>query len=352
MTTLLFTWGSPIAGGYISQTADGFRQAIMVITLIQAFSIFFLIALVPETSFSRDLDHSGTYSAGFKSYLTMLHPMPHRKSFSAQSALAPLRAMLAPTTLLTFLGTFPMIATAHGVANSLSLLFAMMPTFIFPSRLGYIFILPLVFSLFTHSILTLTSTFRIPKGQSFPMSEVIPGILLSVAGLLAFGIYTGDELAPSTLKSGAIVFLTTTAQDLSLKVVSALFGMLVAGAGILSYSASQHLAASSAAPAEETSRPLEVAHQFWESLFTGIFIMAVPLWIQIGSTGVSGLKDMGIALAVVQIVLGSSAAAVIFIKMDLVQRLDGKILGVQEKSVSVGRSHKLKEWSEESFAQV
>jgi MFS family permease len=364
ITTLIFTWGSPIVLGNVSQSNEGFRNALMVVTVIQAFSILFLIILVPETSFSRQFNPdtstnygvsnqiSGPTPSAVKSYLTSLHPVAYRGAFSLQAGLKPLRAIGAPTTLLTFVATFPLIAASHGIANSLSLLYAGMPTFIFPTRLGFIFILPLLLSLFSLGLISIVSRFQKTKSPSIlRMSEIVPGILLGASGLVGLGIYTGVELGSKTLSNGVVVYDFATSMMFSLKVVSALFGMLVAGSVVLSYAASKHLSSFSSMPENESDRPLETGHQFWQSIFSGIFIMAIPVWAQMGSDRFSGLKDMSIGLAVTQIILGSTVGAIMSMKSSSVEQLDERIMGISR--LGVGGSMELKGWkSNDSFFEA
>ncbi|RAL61280.1 hypothetical protein DID88_010359 [Monilinia fructigena] len=50
---LVFTWGTPIIGGYLSQTVDGYGNQIMVMNIAQAISIFFLIIVFPRNSLQQ-----------------------------------------------------------------------------------------------------------------------------------------------------------------------------------------------------------------------------------------------------------------------------------------------------------
>lgn len=366
MTSLTCTWGSPVLGGYLSQSSDSFRQEIMVLTAIQAFSVFFLILFVPETSFSRS-SSSGQFAntttisepshSPFRSYIKSLRLVSYHTLFSVRNAMQPIRVLGIPTTVLTFLITFPLIATSYAVANSLSLLFAAMPIFLFPSRIGFIFILPFVFSLFTFSLVLVAVYFRSRPPHHLSttsnLAAIIPGVILGVSGLLAFGLYTSGELSPKTIDKGDTVFaLDTTGNNLSLKVVSALFGMLVASAIVLSSSASSHLSANIS-----EDNGMENGYRVWLDIFTGIFIISMPGWIQMhGSEAnmVNGLKTTSIALAVTQLVVASTAGAVLWVNGDQIRRLDDRIMGVSGRGQGgVEGSLDLKRWdSKRSFFEV
>lgn len=360
ISNILFTWGTPILGGYLSQDAQGFRNQIMAINIIQAFSIVLLIFATPETTFSRSSTSTSTQSsttttisapsAGkFKSYLSTLRfPIPPPSSTRTSETTRPLRALAAPTTLLTFLLTAPPTATALALASTLSLLFSSMPTFLFPARIGYLFIAPLLLSLVLYTACSLPSmlprTTR-PKratATAQPFLVAIFGVILAFAGTLAFGLYTYDKLMATTRAKGSQFTLYVQGQDLSLQIVSVLFGLLVAGAvlvnaagvSILSHG---HTPTSSptfaAAETEEIDyqdreAALHTAHTLLQDLLSGLFIIAMPLWVKSGADMLAGLKDAAIALAVVQVVLGSSVGALLWVQGEGVGRLDGRVLGV------------------------
>lgn len=356
----MFTWGSPILGGFISQSHESFRNELMVLNVIQALTAFFMIVFVPETSFDRSkvspLDPSpvftfspttittvsATRTTPFKTYLKSLHPLKYTAPFSLQTTLQPIRALSTPSTLLAFLLTGPLIASAYGVANSLSLLFAAMPTFLFPSRLGYIFILPLVFSLIAYLITTYTSHLRYKPphhlsrtSKSDHLTAAIPGLLLGVAGLLSFGLYVEGELSPKTVDEGTVFSLDTTGVNLSLKTVSLLFGMLVAGGTLMSFAASAHLASSSIVTSSGNSNHgetlLQPSHAVLENILIGIFVIGFPSWVQ-GTEGVmESIKDTVVAIAVLQIVLASTVGALLFVKGDGIRAVDRRVLGIREQ---------------------
>ncbi|KAF8861095.1 hypothetical protein BDZ45DRAFT_568419, partial [Acephala macrosclerotiorum] len=210
IVSVFFTWGTPILGGYLSQSTQGFANQIMVINIVQAFSIVFLILGTPETTFDRtpgatppaENAPSGT---PFKLYLNTLKLKTQHSTrpFSITRAMQPIKALYAPSTLLATLLSAPLLATTFGIAQSLSLIFTSMPTFLFPSRLGFLFILPLVFSMLTYSIASFVIYIRSKpphhlssSSSNISLGVAIPALILSVAGLLAIGLYTEAALMP------------------------------------------------------------------------------------------------------------------------------------------------------------
>jgi len=354
ISNIFFTWGTPILGGYLSQTNQGFRNQIMAINIIQAFSIVFLIFATPETTFSRSSTSTSTSqspntttvsapSAGkFKSYLSTLRfTIPSSSSTSKSKMTRPLRALAAPTTILTFLLTAPPTATALAVASTLSLLFSSMPTFLFPARIGYLFIAPLVLSLllYTASSFTLPRAPRSRQAHTQPFLIAIPALVLAFAGTLAFGLYTYGKLMSTTRAKGSQFTLYVQGQDLSLQIVSVLFGLLVAGAVLVNAAGVSIVTATSALGSksqqdedfdeeESASNALQFAHKLLQDVLTGIFIIGMPLWVKSGADMLAGLKDAAIALAVVQVVIGSSVAALLWAQGEGVARLDARVLGV------------------------
>ena len=349
--SLFFTWGWPILGGYLSQSAEGYSNQIMVVNVIQAFSIAALILVTPETSFDRSTTTSGLTPSStpsgsrVKQYLYKIRPLAFKSSFRRSHATSPLRALCAPSTILTFLLTVPLIASAFGVAFSLSLLYSGTPIFLFPSRIGFLFTLPAVFSLLGYSIFAFVAHLknRPPNHLSSTrhLTASIPGVLLGVSGLLSYGLYTVGNLSPKEIVDNNTEFtLDVTGQDLSLRIVSLLFGLLVVGAVVLEASGSTHLSSSTLIPSTSSSNELETAHKTLQTLFIGIFTIGFPAWIGGQEGMLVGLKDTVIVLAVLQIVLGS------WVKSDMVRSLDSRALG---SAVTLrGMSHR--RWgSNESF---
>ena len=328
----------------------------MAINIIQAFSIVFLIFATPETTFSRSSTSTLTSqfpntttvsapSAGkFKSYLSTLRfTIPPSLSTSKSGITRPLRALAAPTSILTFLLTAPPTATALAVASTLSLLFSSMPTFLFPARIGYLFIAPLVLSLllYTASSFTLPRAPRSKQAHTQPFLIAIPALILAFAGTLAFGLYTYGKLMSTTRAKESEFTLYVQGQDLSLQIVSVLFGLLVAGAVLVNAAGVSIVTATSALGSkpqqqdedfdeeECASNALQTAHKLLQDVLTGIFIIGMPLWVKSGADMLAGLKDAAIALAVVQVVVGSSVAALLWAQGEGVARLDARVLGVR-----------------------
>jgi hypothetical protein len=336
--TILSTWGFPILGGYLSQNTQGFRNQVMVINIMQAFSIVFLIFITPETTFDRSsAPHTPPVSShnasSFKSYLSTLRiTTPHStKHFTLNAAVRPVRALVAPSAILTALLTAPMLGTAFGIANTVSLLFSAMPTFLFPSHMGFLFILPLLFSLIIYSITTYISYLRSKPpnhlSESRELSTSLFGMLLGVTGLLSFGLYTVGNLLPRTVNANQTFTFVVSGADLNLNATSALFGLLVAGALVLYYSGLSYLSSTSA-PASPLATELENASKIWVEFLVGIWIIGVPMWVA-GSDGMLvGLKATSIALAVVSLVVGSTVAAAMWAKGREINKIDGRVLKI------------------------
>jgi hypothetical protein len=157
--------------------------------------------------------------------------------------------------------------------------------------------------------------------------------VIGVAGLLAFGLYTVTNLSPRIeIEEGTIFALDTTGQTLSLKVVSLLFGLLVAGAVVLLTTVDNHLSSASPTNEEEIQRGYAVHTNLW----IGILTIAFPSWISMSGDMISGLKNTSVALVVLQIVLGSTVAAGLWVKGDRIKVMDMRVLGIKERQGGVG----------------
>ncbi|KUJ10491.1 MFS general substrate transporter [Mollisia scopiformis] len=369
VVNMLFLWGSPILGGFLSQSTQGFRNQIMVVNIIQAFSIVFLILGAPETTFDRTTGatppaENAPSGTPFKLYLNTLKLKTQHSTrpFSITRAMQPLKALYAPSTLLTMLLSAPLFATSFGIAESLSLIFTSMPTFLFPSRLGFLFILPLIFSLLTYTISSYIIYIRSkpphhlsPSASNITLGVSIPGLVLAVAGLLSLGLYTEQALMPTIVSDGSgSVFALLTGADISLKTVSALFGILVAGSVVLTYASTTHLSCSQSSTAKASL--LTEGTRFWEQMLAGIWTIGMPMWVQgatqEGMTMVMGFKETAIALAVLSVVLSSSVGALLWSKGREIRGVDARVLGRVEENEGEGQGQ-LKRWNTgDSFMDV
>ncbi|RFU26363.1 hypothetical protein B7463_g9969, partial [Scytalidium lignicola] len=366
VTVLLFSWGSPVLVGYISQSTNGIHNAIMITNIIQTISVLLLVFVTPETSFDRSLAQnladgqkpglSTTISASappsskFRSYLHNLHPMPYRKRFNTAITLAPIRSIAAPSVLLAFLLTGSLLATAQGLAFSISLIFSNSPIFLFPERIGYLFILPVSLSLLSYASSCLLSRMRNRSSATTPIIPArtlvgtAPGIVIGVAGLLSFGIYTAMNLS-------------SFEYTISLKVVSLLLGIMTSGATVLSFYSTKYLDVVSTKYSSPSSSPdpvLTTSHATLQTLLSGIFIIAFPMWISPKSEMATGLKTTVIALTVSQIVVASSILALLWVKGEKVRKFDERVLNWRkEESQRIEGDWELVRWkTSNSFMKV
>ncbi|KAF4635629.1 hypothetical protein G7Y89_g2466 [Cudoniella acicularis] len=367
ITNIFFTWGSPMVGGIASQRLETFRNEIMIVNVIQAFSIVFLGLITPETTYYRDTFSGQSVGSshfqttittqssvsGFKSYVHSLRLTNSNSTakFSISRALLPLRALIAPSTVLTFLLTAPLMATAYGVANILSELFSPQPIMAFPTAIGLMFTVPLIASLLTYAKGALISHLvsRNNTSSSRYLAVGIPGLLIGFIGILAFGLYTDGTLRPVTKQSGVINAFYAQGQDLSERIVSVVFGLLVSGAILLNYAGVSQLKA--AAANSDESDVLENGHRVLQDIFSGIFVIGMPLWVPSGGGMLDGLKETSIALAVVVMVMGSSACAALWVFGEKLGKVDGRVLR-RERREGAEMAVQMQKWkSAESFLE-
>lgn len=146
------------------------------------------------------------------------------------------------------------------------------------------------------------------------------------------------------LEDVTTIFDLVSADSISLKTVSLLFGLLVAGSTTLSYTATTALSS----PNATKSSILRNGVSFYEELFKGIWTITMPIWIQStemeGGIMAMGLKDTGIALSVVALVVGSSVCALLWCKGEEVAAVDERVLGKVEGGEGSERGLDLKKW--------
>ncbi|KAL3428494.1 major facilitator superfamily transporter [Phlyctema vagabunda] len=341
------TWGAPILGGRLSQSKHGFGDQIMYVNFAQSLSILLFIIAMPETSYHRrkntKLLRSDSASittvvitseqptgSPFQRYTRTLNLMPYMRPFSMRKFQQSLRALVAPSTILISLLTIPLVASSIAIAQNVSLIFSGNPIFLFPARVGYLFALPAGFAVLAYIIFSFAHVFLEKKNAALNPSSTrtlgwaSAGFLIGVTGLLAFGIYTVAKLAPV----GKSFIAGIPASDFSLKIVSLLFGIIIAGSVLLHAAGSAHLASASI--------DLAPSHDMLQNIMAGILVMAFPGFV----SSLERLKGTVIAITVIQIVLGSTVGAIMFTMGERIKRMDENLLSIKSQDAK-----SIKRWS-------
>lgn len=170
---------------------------------------------------------------------------------------------------------------------------------------------------------------------------LVPGIIVGLAGLLSFGLYTGMHLETQE-QNQAPVTSGLFARDevdsgLSLPVLSVLFGFLTAASAILGIGLHLHLDSMSWRQAEMRSAieeaadiAIEGAGRTWIDVLSGIFIIAIPAFANDGQNSgtATWLKDVVIAITVFQMLACGLVGVVGWRIGEKVKVLDGNIVGI------------------------
>ncbi|EDN99081.1 hypothetical protein SS1G_13941 [Sclerotinia sclerotiorum 1980 UF-70] len=245
---IFFTWGTPIIGGYLSQTIYGYGNQIMIMNIIQTISILLLILAFPETSFNRTSHPTPPLSPPtrtFQTWLKTLNPIPYHGNPTKEELSRPIKGLISPITLLTFILSSLPIASSYAFSLNLSSFLSGSPLFIFPSQVGYIFLGPFLLSILSYAILSIISPHKpnLPssekpnpspktlqakaKGKGSPISALriaIPGLILFVTGTIAFTQYISTTLIPKAMELSPTVFVTSNSDtNVSLRVTSLVF---------------------------------------------------------------------------------------------------------------------------------
>lgn len=324
----------------------------MAINIIQAFSIFLLIIAFPETSFNRSSPPTlSPATTPLKIWLRTLHLMPYSGKPSKEEWLKPLNGLISPIALLTFILASLPIASAYAFALSLSGFLASSPLFIFPSQVGYIFIGPFLLSIISYGLLSIISPGHPSSSSSSggnPTSALkfaIPGLILFATGTIAFSQYVSTTLLAKAMNVSSTVFVVSdSGVDLSLRVISLVFGIMVAGGNILGFAVQRCLSLHEGFKTEGGAGEgrgkggLESAHNVLQNLFTGFMVIAMPSWIEGGMgramAGVMGLRDTGLGLGVSGFVGGVGVVVGLW------------VLGGRIKEWEMGGREKGKMWEE------
>lgn len=337
ITSTFFTWGSPILGGYLYQSSSSFHSQLLVTVIIQGCALFMALFFFPETATKYPIVGPRSTTPPFvPTYISTLRLMPYTAPFTRE-ALQPIRAIAAPSALLSFIVSGPITAAAFGIAATLALIFTPAPASLLPSRLGLLFILPaaiaLVFCIIA-AVLISVSKMPPPSYRLF-----IPGALLGVGGLISFGLYTSMHLQPQTSVSTAIFALNPS--GLSLTLVSLCLAFLTAGTAILGLAMRAHLlpppspwAGVEAGVGVKGDGDVERAGRIWMDLLCGAFIIGIPAFAQSRQAAgtASWLKEVVIVIAIIQAAGCLMAGLVGWLAGSRVRRVDRKVLGLKNDS--------------------
>jgi MFS family permease len=340
ITSTFFTWGSPILGGYLYQTSSSFHSQLLVTVIIQACALFMALFFFPETSTKYPIVGPRSTTPPFApSYFSTLRLLPYTAPFNRE-ALQPIRAIAAPSALLSFIVSGPITAAAFGLAATLALIFTPAPASLLPSRLGLLFILPAAISLIVCIIAAILLSLSKMPPPSYRL--FVPGTLVGLGGLLSFGLYTSMHLKPDTTVSTALFALNPS--GLSLTLVSLLLAFLTAGTAVLGLAMRAHLlpppspwAGVEAGVGVKGDGDVERAGRIWMDLLCGAFIIGIPAFANSrqGAGTASWLKEAVIAIAIMEAAACVIAGLVGWVTGSKVRRVDRKVLGMKNDSDGV-----------------
>lgn len=369
-------WGSPLLGGLTAQNQRGPAFQFEVLAIFQVMSVPLLLFGAPESMYDRLplagekttpgwSPRTGWSSLGLKSSsryarvpawargrgLTLDRAIQYVKAVARpQSYYAPgltpqgggavdtellrqpFRALMAPTTLLAFLASFLPHSLLWGFAFSLSGLFARAPFQLFPATVGSLLATSLVFSALVAGVFSFwpswsktLAAFQTPSTHLFLLGV---GAFLSFIGLLAFGLYVGAHVSTTTPVADA-----NYTPDIRFSALSFIIGLLAAGAYTLQAPRSPLILRSTQFTSPNLAVTLrnvadmEAAVTFWHTLFAGVFVMGIPAATV---TNVTGLRNTGIGVAVIQVFVVVGVGAAWYLFEEVVWQWDGRILQCAE----------------------
>lgn len=379
-------WGSPLLGGLTSQNQQGFTLQFEILAIFQVVSIPLLIFGAPETTYDRQSatgekttpgwsPRTGWSSLGLSSSarnagripawargrgFTVDRVIQYIKSvarpqsyfapgthgvfsvFDTELMNQPLRALVAPTTLLTFLASFLPHSLLWGFSFSLSGLFARPPFQLFPATIGSLLATTLIFSTVVAGVFSFwpswSQTLSAFQTRSTHFFVLGVGTFFSFIGLLAFGLYVGAHVTTTIPVADA-----NYTSDFRFSALSFVLGLLAAGAYTLKAPTAPLILRSTQWTSPNLSVTLrnvadmEAAVVCWRTLFAGIFVMGIPAATV---TYPYGLRSTGIGVAVVQVFVVVGVCAVWYLYEEDIWRWDGRILRcVELRSTKGARSY-------------
>ncbi|KAI0873566.1 hypothetical protein GGS24DRAFT_385303 [Hypoxylon argillaceum] len=332
------SWGAPVIGGAASTGARGFQTQFEIFTTFLVVLMPFIILGAPETAYTRSsFDANDMFPILTRSqsrlptitwskdavlqYLRNVKFQPYKVLIVNRSLLmqAP-RAAVAPSVILLFVVTLLPHVALWSLASSLSLLFARPPSSLQESSIGLIFFAP--FLLGTAAVVgPPLFLYRKHFTRTAHLATLAVGAVFASIGILSFGLYVaGAEIDGR----GGVSF----------PVVSFLLGLLGLGTAVLDGTAQPVVRQSTAftsanmAIALRNIADMKAGLACLRSLVAGAFVLGIPAVV--GAAG--GLRDVAIAMSVVQLFVAAVVAAIYFDLGESVRRLDGVVMGLVDLS--------------------
>lgn len=338
------TWGAPLLGGLASERAGRFTLPFEVTSAFFALALPLMAFGAAETTF----DHAWSVSLQTPStanrfqhpsliprgplriskeqaveYLRSIPPWGYQGSMDTHTLLQAPRALAAPTTMLVFGAGFLPYAALWALAGILALVFSELSE----SDLGSLMAGPFVFSTL---VLTASRVYK-PYAANFNkitnLVTLVGGTVLSLAGILAFGLLTSRSL----LSGGTLNY----------PLLSFLLALLAAGSTALEatgppllYNSSQYTSSNLYSCLRNVA-DMTAGATALRTLFAGIILQAVAVAVE-GSEGALARHVVGIAGGQTLVVVGIMAVWVVF--GERVRRWDGKVMGLVDLSILKGNA--------------
>jgi hypothetical protein len=162
-------------------------------------------------------------------------------------------------------------------------------------------------------------------------------------------------LQPSVASSDTkTIFLVPAGEELSLRVVSLLLGILVMGVVVLERAGRGIISSSPCkidlVEDEERGMCMQRAYMAWRDVLVGAVVMVMPRWISEGGIGavggVEGLQDVGVGVGIFAAVVGGVVVGLLWAWGEKVRVWDERMLGRMEVQ-SLGKLQNDEEWEME-----
>ncbi|EFX06117.1 major facilitator superfamily transporter [Grosmannia clavigera kw1407] len=397
------TWGGPLLGGVASSHGGGVVVQFDVLSVFASIVLLLVALAVPETLFDRSFylinrPASAASSAWSEKalpprprmtlsaetaadYLRTMQPWAYRQRSRARGMsrsvsgqlLQPVRAMVAPTTVLLVALSLLPVGALWGLALSLSLLFAPEPLVLTPESRGALMVAPWLLASVVVALVSATHVWPQPWQQwrrrmvaeglrtvqnmavmrrmlerlsggsndhsSSPGTAGFPGTscrspatvlmlvgggsLLAVAGLLAFGLYVS-----SGMSSGRSADDDVDYARLSFGAVSFVLGLLAAGTYVVDAAVrpmvrrSTQFTSCSLAVAQRNTADMCAGVGLWRTLAAGAFVIGMPSAVWAWDL----LRATSIGVSAAQLLVVAAVFAVWSLAGEAVWRLDGRVM--------------------------
>ncbi|ORY58121.1 major facilitator superfamily domain-containing protein [Pseudomassariella vexata] len=349
------TWGTPLLGGVASASSMGFSLQYDILNCFLVIGMLLVVFGAPETAFERqqlykaqtpqqDFSQQGAWPtmtftpAAAKAYLYKMKPWSYQvTSVNTGLLLQVPRAIAAPTTILLCIVTLLPYAGLWGLANSISLLFSIMPFMLPSNAIGTLLTGPFIMGTIV-AVALVTPYFATRFTPKVHVTTLAAATGLASSALLTLGLYiegcmmmpVSPDVSADAKPLSTMWSIGSSGSSMSFPFISLLLGLLAAGSLALDSTIRPMIQRSTAFTSSSlnvclrNTADMHAAITCLRNFVAGALVVGLPsaVWAW------DGLRSVCIGLGAAQVFVAAVVGVTWWGWEENVRRLDGRVMGL------------------------